>query len=503
VIAGGLFALCASGLGWRILPEEVLPVLAIPLGLGTGLLAAARPTGAARAADPLARLAQEAASVIIRTPDGEVRHWSGGAERLFGFTAEEALGTRLHELLRTRFAPGGRRAAMAELARTGAWQGELRHRRRDGGAVTVAAAWALREAGEPLVVETFTEAAALTESQQSLLAYEGRLRLAQEVAGIGTWEWDTEAEAQDWSREQHALFGTDPDAAGPPTLETLLALVHPEDRPGLRAAIAQGLESGEYEAEFRIIRRARDGGDEVRWLIGRARRMPGRAGRPGPLFGVHVDITQRKEAEQRQALLIREVDHRAKNALAVVQAVLRLTRAPDQLSYVRAVEGRVAALARAQSLLTQTGWSGADLRALLEGELAPFLTVGSLGPTVVLSGPPVMLAPVVAQPLAMAAHELATNAVKHGALGVPGGRVQVSWSVGTAPRRLVLSWTESGGPPVAQPPERAGFGSRVLRATVADQLGGSIAQDWQPGGLAFKLEVPLAEAAGCAPSGEV
>jgi two-component sensor histidine kinase len=160
------------------------------------------------------------------------------------------------------------------------------------------------------------------------------------------------------------------------------------------------------------------------------------------------------------------------------------------------VEGRVAALARAQSLLTATGWCGADLRALLEGELAPFLSAGSFGPSVVLAGPPVTLAPVVAQPLAMAVHELATNAVKHGALSVAGGCVEVVWTVsGNLPRRLALAWTECGGPPIAGPPGRTGFGSRVLKATVQDQLGGHLELGWAAEGIACRIEIPLAEPA--------
>jgi PAS domain S-box-containing protein len=460
-----------------------------------GRPAAAHPHGAAERA--LREVALDLASIVVRTPDGVIRHWSGGAERLFGYAAAEVVGRRAQDVLHTRFPVGGRRAAMAELLARGEWQGELRHWRKDGSQVRVATRWVMRDIpGQPgpCVVETSAEASSLHAAELALRAHEGRLRLAQEVAGIGTWEWNTEGDEQDWSPEQHALFGTDPDSGRAPTLETLMMLVHPDDRAGLRAAIAAGIETGEYEAEFRIRRRGRDGGEETRWMIGRGRRMPGGAGRPGPMFGVHVDITARKETEQRQALLIREVDHRAKNALAVVQAVLRLTRAPDQASFVRTVEGRVAALARAQSLLTATGWSGADLRALLEGELAPFLAAGSFGPSVRLNGPHVTLAPVVAQPLAMAVHELATNAVKHGALSTAGGCVEVAWSIAEdAPRRLRLAWTESGGPPLAGPPGRSGFGSRVLKATVQDQLGGRLEQAWNREGIACRIEIPLSE----------
>jgi two-component sensor histidine kinase len=200
------------------------------------------------------------------------------------------------------------------------------------------------------------------------------------------------------------------------------------------------------------------------------------------------DVTARKAAEERQALLAREVDHRAKNALAVVQAALRLTPKTDIASYAAAVEGRVAALARAQTLLAEESWNGAGLRALLAGELAPFLG----GQRVDLDGPPVVLPAGTAQPLAMAVHELATNALKHGALSVPGGRVAVSWRFeGGAPGVLRLRWAETGGPPVAGPPVRRGFGSRVLDATVRGQLGGTVSLTWDAAGLVSDMTVPL------------
>ncbi|WP_198383462.1 sensor histidine kinase [Roseomonas sp. KE2513] len=476
----------------------VVPVgAALGLALGMGILAAARAFRRPAPPSPPERMALDVAAVFVRTPEGVIRYWSPGAERLFGYTAAEAVGRVAHELLRTRFMDGGRRSAMAELAQAGRWQGELRHRRRDGAQTTVATTWDMRGDGaEPLVVEASTEALALKAAEEELRASEGRLRLAQEVAEIGTFEWHPGTEEQDWSPEQHALFGTNPEAEARPTVERLVALVVPEDQAPLRAALAHADETGEYEAEFRIRRRTRDGGEETRWLYGRGRRMPGPAGSRGSIVGMHLDTTARKEAEMRQTLLIREVDHRAKNALTVVQAILRLTRAPDQATYVRAVEGRVAALARAQTLLTQSGWSGADLRTLLEGELAPFLTSGGAGPTVVIPSPTLMVPPIIAQPLSMAVHELATNAVKHGALSVSGGVVQIEWSVtqeaeGNAARRLHLLWQESGGPPPLPQPTRCGFGSRVLQTTVQNQLGGHLTQHWSAAGLECRIDFPL------------
>ncbi|MBI0537175.1 sensor histidine kinase, partial [Roseomonas sp. KE2513] len=183
------------------------------------------------------------------------------------------------------------------------------------------------------------------------------------------------------------------------------------------------------------------------------------------MSGLIWDITERKIAEEQQALLAREVDHRAKNALAVVQAALRLTKASSLPEYIAVMEGRVSALARAQTLLARDRWSGADLRTLLDGELAPFL--GS-GQRALLDGPAVMLPAHTAQPLAMTLHELATNAVKYGALSSEAGHVSVTWTVEEMPSGVMLRlrWTEVGGPPLSSPPRRMGFGSRVLEGTI-------------------------------------
>ena len=211
--------------------------------------------------------------------------------------------------------------------------------------------------------------------------------------------------------------------------------------------------------------------------------------------------------EARLRLLAREVDHRAKNALSVVQATLRLTPRTDAASFAASVEGRVLALARAQTLLAADQWRGASLGMLLRTELSPFVARDGEGPSAELEGPAVLLPPVATQPLAMVAHELATNAVKHGALAVPEGRVLVSWEVvvppaepgpagpGAGPERLRLRWAESGGPPVAGPPARRGFGSRVLQSVVRGQLGGTIVMHWEAGGLVAEIEVPLSAGA--------
>src|SRR4051794_12476194 len=188
------------------------------------------------------------------------------------------------------------------------------------------------------------------------------------------------------------------------------------------------------------------------------------------MAGVAADITDRKHAEQGQALLVREVDHRAKNVLAVVQAALRLTPRHDPAAYARMVEGRVAALARAHTLLAENHWTGADLASLLRAELQPFLPAEgppSATPRIILDGPALTVAPQAAQAVGMAMHELATNASKYGALSAPGGRVLLSWRLEEAAGCLRLRWEELGGPALTGPPPAKGFGSRVVEATLA------------------------------------
>ena len=156
------------------------------------------------------------------------------------------------------------------------------------------------------------------------------------------------------------------------------------------------------------------------------------------ISGVTVDITDRKEAEE-PPLLAREVDHRARNALALVQSIVRLTRSDTIKSYIAAVDGRIGALSRAHTLLAQSRWKGADLGRLVDEELAPYRTGDA--DKIAVSGPD-LLEPRAAQTLALALHELSTNAAKYGALSVLSGRVQLTWEL--KPERLLLRWPSGG-----------------------------------------------------------
>jgi two-component sensor histidine kinase len=204
--------------------------------------------------------------------------------------------------------------------------------------------------------------------------------------------------------------------------------------------------------------------------------------------GTLQDITARKADEERLRLLAREVDHRANNLMTVVQGAVALSQAADPEALKTVITGRVNALARAHQLLAQARWEGADLRRLVEEELLAF-SLGDEG-RVSIRGDPVALPPAAAQSLAMALHELATNAAKFGALSAPGGRVVVSWAHDPE-GGLEICWREAGGPTVRKP-HRKGLGTTLLGRALAGPIRGWTTLDWRPEGLVCQLRLPPA-----------
>lgn len=322
--------------------------------------------------------------------------------------------------------------------------------------------------------------AELENSTAKLRESEQRRSMAIAAGKMGSWDWDWISGDWMWDEGQYRIFGVGPESfeVNPANVQ---ALLHPDDVDQLRKAIAEFNKGARaYETEFRIVRP--DG--EVRWCVGTAAATIDDSSRVVRVSGVTVDITERKRAEERQNLLAREVDHRAKNALALAQSIVRLTRADEVKAYVNAVEGRINALARVHTILSLSSWQGAELSRLIDEELAPY----SLGGQIMLAGPEVQLLPATAQTLALALHELFTNSAKYGALSTRSGRLAIGWQV--KDQLLTLSWEESGGPLVMTPKSR-GFGTRSLLASVESQLGGQALFDWRAEGLLCRLEVPL------------
>ncbi|PSO13831.1 HWE histidine kinase domain-containing protein [Bradyrhizobium sp. MOS003] len=331
--------------------------------------------------------------------------------------------------------------------------------------------------------------AELENSTTKLRESEQRRSMAIAAGKMGSWDWDWISGDWMWDEGQYRIFGVSPDsfAVNPANVQ---ALLHPDDVEQLRKAVAEfNKGTRAYETEFRILRP--DG--EVRWCVGTAAATVDDSSRVVRVSGVTVDITERKRAEERQNLLAREVDHRAKNALALAQSIVRLTRADEVKAYVNAVEGRINALARVHTILSLSSWQGAELSRLIDEELAPY----SLGGQIVLAGPEVQLMPTTAQTLALALHELFTNSAKYGALSTRSGRLAIGWQV--EDELLTLNWDETGGP-LVMPPKSRGFGTRSLLASVESQLGGQAQFNWRAEGLLCRLEVPLTrKAAATAP----
>jgi PAS domain S-box-containing protein len=312
-----------------------------------------------------------------------------------------------------------------------------------------------------------------------------RLRSFALAAGqMGSWEWDAATGESVWDEGQCRIFGVDPQSFAV-TVHAVRPLIHADDWVRLLQEWKRLLQDAQtFQTEFRVQRP--DG--ELRWCIGSAAASVGADGRITHVSGVIIDITDRKEAEERQSLLAREVDHRARNALAVVQAIVRLTRAKTVDGYVSAVEGRILALSRAHMLLSHSRWQGADLGKLVDEELGPYRT-GEDG-RVAATGPNILLYPATAQALALALHELATNAAKHGALSSATGRVRLAWELRSG--SLALHWAETGGPSV-EPPAAQGYGTRVISASIERQLGGRAKFDWRREGLHCTMSIPRSD----------
>jgi len=317
---------------------------------------------------------------------------------------------------------------------------------------------------------------------------EQQLELALRAGRLGSWALDLESGRLTASEFVRANFGLQP---GEPfdSESDLVARVHPGDRQRrqreLDSAIAQRTD---LESEYRTL--TPDG--ETRWILVRGRATYREDGAPIRMTGVSLDITARKNADERRRLLLDELNHRVKNTLATVQSIaLQTGRTADAASFEQAFLARIAALARAHDLLTEVAWEGASLREVIARTLAPYVAEGQTD-RIALSGPDVRLSPNAAVSLTMAFHELATNAGKYGSLSAVGGRVDVRWKVdGPGDATAVeIDWRESGGPPVVRPARR-GFGSRLVEKSLAREFDGQVELIFAPEGVWCHMRLPL------------
>jgi PAS domain S-box-containing protein len=338
-----------------------------------------------------------------------------------------------------------------------------------------------------VAIDNVRLAAAVQRDAGAEAATRERLQFALQAGRLGSWELDVETRAYEASDLCKANYGRGQDESF--GFDDLVASIVAEDRERMTAAIEAAISTGaEYDVEYRVTHPSGD----VRWVHARGRAaQTADQGGVRRMAGVSLDITERKRAEERQRLLLNELNHRVKNTLATVQSIASQTlrSAPDVRAFRDAFESRLLALSQTHNLLTDRSWEAASLHDILRLELRPHAG----GARFVLdSDRDLRLTPKAAVALGMAIHELATNALKYGALSTPDGLVSVRSRVtqSSVGRVLVLEWIESGGPPV-QKPKRRGFGGRLLEQGLAGELHGRVELDYRPEGLFCRIELPM------------
>jgi PAS domain S-box-containing protein len=313
---------------------------------------------------------------------------------------------------------------------------------------------------------------------------EARLQEALTAGAVMAFECDLSSGLVQCSGNVAQILGLGPRQTL--TVAQFIARIYPDDRARFQAHHRRPVDSPADTVTFRFIR---PDGREV-WLEETSRTEFDTSGRAVRLKGSTRDITRRKQAEKRQDMLIAELDHRVKNVLARVGAVVRHTRrrcgTTDE--FVKALDGRIQSMAAAHALLSQSRWSDVGLADLMRQQLAPYTTDANT----MVSGPEIMLTSAQTQAVAMVIHELVTNAAKHGALSCPDGSVSVSWhrTSADAAAILTITWRELGGPPI-KAPVRSGYGSGLIRDLIPHELGGSVDLTFSSDGACCKIEIPL------------
>jgi PAS domain S-box-containing protein len=332
----------------------------------------------------------------------------------------------------------------------------------------------------------------LTEANRRLRENEARYSTALAIGRMGTWETDLVARTRLWTKEGMALFGLSlADGRGQVggDNDEYRGALHPDDRHLVEKFHALADKQDSFTSEYRVV--WPDG--TMLWLRGRgqvvARALDGKAER---LVSIVTDVTERKAAEDHVQFLMHEISHRSKNLLMVIQSIARRTArtAANLEDFQGRFERRLQGLAASHDVLVSMNWHGAPLAELVRQQLVPFVEIQSSRFEV--AGPDIVVTAEAAQAIGLAIHELATNAIKYGALSEPAGRVSISWGfdgrAGTLPP-LVLNWVERGGPQVS-PPSRKGFGHVVIGEMVERSLSGRVAVEFAAEGLKWSVSIP-------------
>jgi PAS domain S-box-containing protein len=440
---------------------------------------------------------QRLAAIVDSSQDGIVSielnsiitTWNRGAERLFGYTSDLMIGRPILMLL-----PSDRYHEEAQIL-TRIRRGESVdsyesvRKRRDGSlvdvSVSVSPMW--NAAGEVIgASKVLRDISKRKKAERALAERDLQLALAGKAARVGSFAYDSSTERMHISAGYAAIHGL-PDGATEIARSEWELGVHPEDRAQWEALRRRAYRErwAEYSGEYRIVRSA----GEVRWIEARVFVSYDSDGRPSRAVGVDIDVTARKFADEQQHRLNAELDHRVKNALATVIAIITQSSGASGSveDFVAALDNRIRSMASTHELLSRSRWKGVPLTELLRRELAPYASNNNTS----LKGPEVILGPEAAQTTASVLHELATNAAKYGALSVRGGHVSVSWSCATNGQLLgplAIEWLETGGPPVH--PSNTGYGRKIISELVPYELGGEARLVLSSDGVHCRLYIP-------------
>jgi PAS domain S-box-containing protein len=324
-------------------------------------------------------------------------------------------------------------------------------------------------------------------AEQALAERNIQLTLAAKSCLVGTYAYDADTEIMHISAGYAAIHGF-PEGTTEITRSECLAGMHPDDIDRVERLRREAFREcrREYNVEYRIIRP----GGELRWVETRYFFSYSAEGHPDRVVGVSIDITERKQVEEQQRILLAELDHRVKNALSTVSAVVSHTRQGSRsvASFAAALKGRIHSMATTHELLSARRWQGISLTELVRRELAPYATRTNTE----IKGADTLLKPEAGQAMAMVLHELATNAAKYGALSTKTGRVLIRWDRqlnGRLGSHLVFEWQEIGGPPVATL-GKSSYGTTTIRDLIPYEFAGKVDLVFAPEGVRYRLELP-------------
>jgi PAS domain S-box-containing protein len=336
------------------------------------------------------------------------------------------------------------------------------------------------------VVGVSTDVTDRKQAELRLAERNAQFGLAQKATRVGTYSYDNIARTMQLTEASAAILGL-PQGTTEITADEWRLRLHPDDVQRLAAERRHAFKERQPElvGELRIIRPTGD----VRWIEARSLITYGGDGRPYSMIGVYIDVTERKRAEEGRKFLNAELDHRVKNALATVTAVISHTRQGSRsvAEFAAALEGRIRSMAATHELLSARRWSGISLSKLVRRELAPYANDNNIK----IGGPDVALRPEAAQAMAMVIHELATNAAKHGALSTRRGRVSIRWDRrlnGRPSPDLALEWQENDGPSVSVP-ANSGYGTSTICDLIPYEFGGTVDLVFAPEGVRCRLKL--------------